>query len=124
MNLTDIQAALDQKTATIHMLQPKEKEGSGANVRATYTVSVKLILEGQPVKALVDTRSPVTIVPIDCLLDVLSKNHKTSQTNEGKRFLAPTLLINNYDGGEVNIISQLTVTLSHGSRECQTTILV
>ena len=28
MNLTDIQAALDQKTATMHVLQPKEK-GAG-----------------------------------------------------------------------------------------------
>ena len=80
--------------------------------------------------ALVDTGSPVTIVSIDCLLDVLAKNRRADQTKEEwrreveKRFLMPTLLINNYGGGEVNIISQLVTTLGHGSRECQTTILV
>ena len=41
-----------------------------------------------------------------------------------KKFLPSTLLINNYGGGEVNIISQITVTLSHGDKECQTTILI
>ena len=93
-------------------------------------VTVELNLEGQPVKPLVDTGSPVTIVSIDCLLDVLAKNKKTNQTKEEwreeveKKFLAPTLLINNYGGGEVNIISQLTATLSHGSKECQTTIIL
>ena len=45
-------------------------------------VTVELHLEGQPVKALVDTRLPVTIVLIDCLLDVLAKNKKTDQTKE------------------------------------------
>ena len=125
INLTDVQAALDQKTAMMHVLKPK-KQGAGPTLGSA--VSVKLSLEEQPVNALVDTGSPVTIVSIDCLLDVLAKNRKTDQTKEWreeveKRFLAPTLSINNYGGGEMNIISQLTVTLSHG-RECQTTILV
>ena len=127
INLTDVQAALDQKTAMMHVLKPK-KQGAGPTLGSA--VSVKLSLEEQPVNALVDTGSPVTIVSIDCLLDVLAKNHKTDQTKEEwreeeeKRFLAPTLSCNNYGGCEVNIISQLTVTLSHGSREYQTTILV
>ena len=56
MNLTDIQAALHKKTATMHVLQPKEK-GAGPTLRPA--VSVELSLEGQPVKTLVDTGSPV-----------------------------------------------------------------
>ena len=65
---------------------------------------MEVSLEGQPVKALVDTGSPVTIVSVDCLLDVLAKNRKTDQTKEEwrgeveKRFITPTLLINNYGG--------------------------
>ena len=37
------------------------------------TVLVNVLLEGHPVKALVDTGSPITIVSIECLLDVLAK---------------------------------------------------
>ena len=97
-NLTDIQAALDQKTATMHVLQPYKK-GAGPTLGAA--VSVELKLEGQPVKALVDTRSPVTIVSTDCMLNVLAKNRKSGQAREewreevDKRFLPPTLSINN-----------------------------
>ena len=36
-------------------------------------ISVELLLEGQLVNAVVDTGSPITIVSIDCLLDVLVK---------------------------------------------------
>ena len=98
VNLPDVEAALDQKTATMHVFQP---EGKGVGPTLGPVVTVELNLEGQPVKGLVDTGSPVTIVLIDCLLDVLVKNKKTDQTKEEwkeevkKRFLAPTLSINN-----------------------------
>ena len=65
-NLTEIQAALDQKTATMHVLQPDK----GAGPTLGPAVSVEPKLEGQPVKALVDTGSPITIVSVDCMLDV------------------------------------------------------
>ena len=126
-NLTEIQAALDQKTATMHVLQPYKK---GAGPTLGPAVSVEPKLEGQPVKALEDTGSPITIVSVDCMLDVLAKNRRSGQAKEEwreeveKRFLPPTLSINNYGGGEVNIIGQITVTLSHGDKECETTILV
>ena len=38
------------------------------------TVLLNVLLEGYPVKGLVDTGSPITIVSIECLLDILAKN--------------------------------------------------
>ena len=44
--------------------------------------------------------------------------------NIEKRFLPPTLSINNFGGGEVYVISQLTIKLKRGTKMYQTTILV
>ena len=41
-----------------------------------------------------------------------------------KRFLPPTLSIYNFGGGEVHVISQLTIKLKRGTKKYQTTILV
>ena len=40
------------------------------------------------------------------------------------RLQSPSLSVNNYGGGEVNGISQLSVHLAHEGQECQSTILV
>ena len=45
MNLTDVQTALDQKTAIMHVLQPKEK---GAGPILGPIVTVELNLEAKP----------------------------------------------------------------------------
>ena len=66
----ELQQALATKTATMHVLKPK---GEAQGPVLGPAVSVELLLEGQPVNALVDTGSPITIVSIDCLLDVLAK---------------------------------------------------
>ena len=42
-------------------------------------VTVELSVEGQQVKTLVDTESPVTIISTDCLLDILVKEGKSKQ---------------------------------------------
>ena len=72
----------------------------------------------------------MTIISLDCLLDILAKNRKAGQSKEEwkqevkKRFLPPTLSINSFGGGEMNVISQLTTNLKRGTKEYQTTILV
>ena len=104
----------------MHVLQPK---GNVTGPSLGPAVSVELSVEGQPVKALVDTGSPVTIISIDCLLDILAKNQKAGQSKEEwkqeveKRFLPSTLAINSFGGGEVNVISQLTTNLKRGTKE-------
>ena len=41
-----------------------------------------------------------------------------------KNFQEPTLPVNNYGGGDVNVVGQLLVTLQVENKECQATILV
>lgn len=53
--------------------------------RLGLAVTVGLSLEGEHVKALVVTESPMTIVSIACWLDILTKNQKTGQTKGGRR---------------------------------------
>ena len=130
-NLADVQGALEQKTAMMHVFQPK---GNVTGPSLGSAVTVELSVEGQQVKALVDTGIFVTIISIDCLLDILAKNRKAGQSKEEwkqeveKRFLPPTLSINSFGGGggggEVNVINQLTTNLKRGTKENQTTILV
>ena len=64
-------SALLGKIAKTHVLAAEGKpEGSTLGP----TVLANVLLEGHPVKALVVTGSPITIVSIDCLLDILAKN--------------------------------------------------
>ena len=90
----------------MHVLKPKgEVQGSA--------ISAEILLEGQSVNALVDTGSPITIVSIDCLLNVLAKLQTPNQTLEEWKqevkdwFQTASLSVNNYGSGEVNIVGQL-----------------
>ena len=78
-HLADVQEALEQKTAMMHVLQPK---GNVTGSSLSPAVTVKLSVECQQVKALVDTGSPVTIVSIDCLLDILAGQSKEQWKQE------------------------------------------
>ena len=75
----ELQQALITKTATMHALKPK---GEAQGLVLGPAISVELLLERQPVNALGDTGSPITIVSIDCLLDVLAKLRTPNQTLE------------------------------------------
>ena len=66
----ELQQALVTKTATMHVLKPK---GEAQGPVLGPAISIEILLEGQMVNALVNTGSPITIVSIDCLLDVLMK---------------------------------------------------
>ena len=111
----------------MHVLKPK---GEAQGPVLGPAVSVELLLEGQMVNALVDTGSPITIASIDCLLDVFAKLRTPNQPLEEwqqevkDRFQTTNLSVNNYGGGEVNIIGQLPVSLKLGDKECCAIILV
>ena len=70
------------------------------------------------------------VASIDCLLDVFEKLRTPNQTLEEwqqevkDRFQTASLSVNNYGGGEVNIIGQLPVSLKLGDKECCAIILV
>ena len=116
----ELQKSLVTKTATMHVLKPKGEAQGPA-------VSVEVLLEGQMVNALVDTGSPASI---DCLLDVFEKLRTPNKTLEEwqqevkDQFQTTSLSVDNYGGGEVNVISQLPVSLKLGDKEYCAIILV
>ena len=127
LQAAEAKSALLGKTATMHVLAA---EGKPEGPTLGPTVLTNVLLEGHPVKALVDTESPITIVSIDCLLDILAKNRTDGQTVQDwkewveEKLKPPSLSVSNYGGGEVNIISQMLVTLTHGEKACEVVVLV
>lgn len=127
LHSAELLESLVLQTATIHILRP-QGEANGPVLGSI--ISVEVILEEHPVKALLDTGSPVTIASIECVLDTLAKQRAPKQSVEEwkqevqKKFQEPTLSVNNYGGGDVNVIGQLPVTLQVENKECQATILV
>jgi len=123
LQAVEIDEAMEENTTTMHVLKPHiTVDGSTDGPALGPTVYVDVLLEGQPVKALVDTGSPVTIVSIKCLLDVLEKLRAPEQIVEDwkrqmrSRFQTPILLVKNYGGGVVNIIGQISVWLASMAR--------
>lgn len=55
-------------------------EGDAKGPALGPAVMVDILLERHPVKALVETGPPITIVSIDCLLEVLERKWVTGQT--------------------------------------------
>ena len=64
------------------------------------------------------------------MLDALAKQRASTQPVEEwkqevqKKFQKPSLSVNNYSGGDVNVIGQLPVALQVENRNCLATILV
>ena len=123
----ELQEALALQTEGTHVVKPKDESNNPA---LSPSIHVEVLLEGHPVKALVDTGSPVTIVSITCLLDILGKLRNPNQTMDEwkiqiqRKFQTPSIVVNNYGGGMINIISQIPVSLRLGDKEYCATILV
>ena len=75
----ELQKALALKIPITHVVEPR---GEASDPVLGPTVYVEVLLEGQPVKALVDTGSPVTIASIDCILSILESLREPSQSPE------------------------------------------
>ena len=79
LETVELQEALLSKIATIKGLCLLENE---CNPSLSPTISTDVLLEDKPVKALVDTGLPVTIVSIDCLLEILLNKRAVDQSPE------------------------------------------
>ena len=109
LQAAELEEAMTERSTTMHVLESQgSADGSGPTLGPMIFVDV--ILEGQPVKALVDTGSPVTIVSIKCLLDVMEKLRTPGQSVEEwkkevkSHFQSPSMTVNNYGVGEVIVI--------------------
>ena len=119
--------ALSKYAARMHGLSQPSQE---MNLGLGPTLTTDIELEGTPVKALVDTGSPVTIVSLDAILNVLSATKSATQTAEewktevNKRLEPSTVVLHNYGGDQLNLVRQIKVTVSKAGRGVDTVVQV
>ena len=114
-----MEEALSGAVATLHGVTPNE--GSKESRLGPIITSV-VNFEGLPVKALLDTGSPVSIVSLGLAVKALAKQRPPGQDphdwKEGTRarLQTPTLTLQSYGGGEINVVLQLQAVVSKGTR--------
>ena len=101
---------------TTHVLQkdtehPLNKDEDGPSLGPT---AAEVCVEGHLTRALLNTGSPVSIISIDFLLQALLNLNIERPNEERLKFAksklkAPTMSIQNFGGGRVNVICQVTV---------------
>ena len=123
----EVREAISDVCVTLHVLEtgPNSK---GVKLGPTPRTQVKL--EGEATTALLDTGSPVTIVSLEYLLQVLARTRQPGITPEQWRAtveerLKPTNLnLRNYGGEELNIVRQISVTLMREGHSVTATVQV
>ena len=132
LKAAELKESLPKASVTTHGIT-QETPPNGCDdttVQLGPKLTTEILLEGHPVQALLDTGSPVSIVSIDFLLKVLLTAASSDQTKEDlkdaarKRIKSPTISVQSFEGGEVNIIGQVTVNVSLGEHSCQAVMLV
>ena len=93
----------------------------GTQLGPTLTSEVQF--EGCPVKALLDTGSPSTIVVLDFLLETLAKQKKPEETPREwrarveQKMEPPTIPLCSYGRQKLNILCQITVDIIRGNHK-------
>ena len=81
-------------------------------------------------KALVDTGSPATIVGLKFALKVLATKRQPGQSPQEwatyvqSRMQQPTVMLQNYSGGTLNVVRQMMVQLSKGNKHPQALVYI
>ena len=123
----EVDESLSEVVATMRVLKTGEREDEST---LGPTLATEVLFEGVPVRALLDTGSPVTIVSLSFLLKALTQQQTKDQTpaeweEAVKLWLSPpTLTLQNYGGDELSIVRQLTAVISRKDHSCEATVLV
>lgn len=137
LRAAELEASLAENVVTTNVLHgSQDSTGSTAGGQDSEEllqgsiVEAEICLEGCPVVALIDTGSPISIVSIDFLLQVLNGNRPEGTNQEDwmspvkGRLKPPRMTVRNFGGGEVNVICQCAVSLTYGVHKCDATLLV
>ena len=93
-------------------------------------LTVEVQMEGVPVRALIDTGSPATIIDLEFLVNALAKKHESDQSPPEwmaaveKQFQPSGLPLKSYGGHKLNLVCQLQVTLTRGNHTTDAVIQV
>lgn len=122
-----VSAVVDQVAATMHSITSEDAQHSST---LGPIPMAEVQLEGEPVKALLDTGSPVTIVSLKFLLQVWAKQRPPNQTvpewkAQVESKLEPTpVALRNYGGGRLPVVRQALLTISRPGHVVKTVIQV
>jgi hypothetical protein len=111
----EVREAINDVCATLHHLGT---DSQTQDVKLGPTPRAKVGIDGQETMALLDTGSPVTIVSLEYLLQVLCLTQKPGVTPEEWRSMTEnrlqptTLTLRNYGGDQLNIVRQILVNLT------------
>ena len=113
--------------ATMHSITaPESKEGASLGP----TIYGEVEFEGMPVRALLDTGSPVTIASLDCVLQALAKLRTPEQMPDAwekmvrARLEPPSISLLSYGGNSLNIIRQIRCQILRGQYSGQAVVHV
>ena len=115
-NNVEVNNALDSVITQMHAIT---SSSSTDNIQLGPVVTAEIGVEGKIIEALLDTGSPVTIIQLEALLEILAKQHRPDQTVSEWRTvtesrLEPTsLILKNYSGDNLKILRQIRVIMSH-----------
>ena len=119
--------AVERASATLNTLTTGEPEQGlvlGPKLRT------ELLVDGMPATALVDTGSPITIISLSYLLQIWWTQRDKSlprwkwKEEAVKKLADPTIALKAYNGTQLNVLAEATVTLGKGPHHCKATVMV
>ena len=116
---------ISEVATCLHRIEVEPRE-----VQLGPVLTVVVQMEGVPVRALIDTGSPATIVDLEFLVNALAKTRESDQSPPEwmaaveKRFQPPGLPLKSYGGHKLNLVGQLQVTLTRGNHTTDAVIQV
>ena len=115
-----VDEAITQVKAMLHGIHT----AGSTTVQLGPIPTAKVDLERAPVRALLDTRSPVSIVSLDFFLRASAANQPEQQSLEDwekevrARLEPPTVSLHSYGGDELAIVWQVKSSISRGGYSC------
>ena len=118
-----VDEAIGGLMCTMHDVDSGERQQ-----RLGSTIWAEVQFEGTLVRTLVDTSSPATIVGLRFVLEVLAVQWDTGQSPPEwasyfrGRMQQPITILQNYSGGKLSIVRQMTAKLNKGDEKLHTVV--
>ena len=113
----EVEEALEKAKGTMHGISSPDAKNSPHLGPIIYS---EVQLKGVPVRALLDTGSPATIVSLEFLIEARWKTKPPLLTREQwehdfkKKLESPAITLQNYGGDRLNVVGQTQVVISRG----------
>ena len=119
--------AVEDASGVVYGVEPAQTH-EGATLGPTLHAIINV--NGVAATALIDTRSPATILSLEFLLGALAKNRPDGQTREQwkedilTRFSAPKVKLNSYGSHQLDIIAQILLSFSQSTHSVDAVVLI